>query len=26
MEHPFNPGLMQEALVSEAKTALNSTH
>jgi DNA polymerase-3 subunit delta' len=26
MEHPFNPGLMQEALVSEAKTALNSPH
>ena len=26
MEHPFNPGLMQEALVSEAKTALNSGH
>ncbi len=25
MEHPFNPGLMQEALLSEAKTALNST-
>ncbi len=26
VEHPFNPGLMQEALVSEAKTALNSRH
>lgn len=24
MEHPFNPGLMQEALVSGAQTALNS--
>jgi DNA polymerase-3 subunit delta' len=24
MEHPFNPGLMQEALVSQAKSALNS--
>jgi DNA polymerase-3 subunit delta' len=23
MEHPFNPGLMQEALVAQAKTALN---
>jgi len=26
MEHPFNAGLMQEALVSQAKTALNSHH
>ncbi len=26
MEHPFNPGLMQEALLSEAKSALNSRH
>ena len=26
MEHPFNPGLMQEALLSEAKIALNSAH
>jgi len=24
MEHPFNPGLMQETLLSEAKIALNS--
>lgn len=24
MEHPFNPGLMQEALLSQAKNALNS--
>jgi DNA polymerase-3 subunit delta' len=24
MDHPFNPGLMQEALVEEARTALNS--
>jgi DNA polymerase III subunit delta' len=24
VEHPFNPGLMQEALVSQAKLALNS--
>ena len=24
MEHPFNPGLMQEALLSQAKTVLNS--
>ncbi len=24
MEHPFNPGLMQEALVGRAQTALNS--
>ena len=24
MEHPFNPGLMQEALISQAKIALNS--
>ena len=24
MEHPFNPGLMQEALMSEARIALNS--
>jgi DNA polymerase III subunit delta' len=26
MEHAFNPGLMMEALVSQAKTALNSRH
>ena len=26
MEHPFNPGLMQEALLSQAKIALNSGH
>lgn len=26
MEHPFNAGLMLEALVAEAKTALNSLH
>jgi len=26
MEHPFNAGLMLEALVAQAKTALNSTH
>ena len=26
MEHPFNPGLMQEALLSQAKSALNSKH
>lgn len=26
MEHPFNPGLMHEALVSQAKNALNSPH
>lgn len=26
MEHPFNPGLMQEALLDEAKIALNSRH
>jgi DNA polymerase-3 subunit delta' len=26
MEHPFNPGLMIEALLSQAKIALNSTH
>lgn len=26
MEHPFNPGLMQEALLSEARIALNSRH
>jgi DNA polymerase-3 subunit delta' len=26
MEHPFNPGLMQEALVEQARTALNSVH
>lgn len=26
MDHPFNPGLMQEALVGQAKTALNSHH
>ncbi len=26
MEHPFNPGLMQEALLSEARNALNSRH
>lgn len=25
MDHPFNPGLMQEALVGRAQTALNST-
>jgi DNA polymerase-3 subunit delta' len=25
-EHPFNPGLMMEALVSQAKNALNSGH
>jgi DNA polymerase-3 subunit delta' len=24
VEHPFNPGLMQEALVSQAQLALNS--
>lgn len=24
MDHPFNPGLMQEALVEQARTALNS--
>jgi DNA polymerase III subunit delta' len=24
MDHPFNPGLMQEALVDQARTALNS--
>jgi DNA polymerase-3 subunit delta' len=24
VEHPFNPGLMLEALVSEARAALNS--
>ena len=24
VEHPFNPGLMQEALVSQAQSALNS--
>ena len=26
MDHPFNPGLMQEALVAQARTALNSAH
>ena len=26
MEHTFNPGLMQEALVSQARSALNSGH
>ncbi len=26
MEHPFNPGLMQEALLSQARNALNSRH
>jgi DNA polymerase-3 subunit delta' len=26
MDHPFNPGLMQEALVEQARTALNSTY
>lgn len=26
MEHPFNTGLMQEALVAQAKTALNSVY
>ena len=26
MDHPFNAGLMQEALVGQAETALNSTH
>ena len=26
MDHPFNAGLMQEALVGQAKTALNSVH
>lgn len=26
VEHPFNPGLMLEALVSQAKNALNSRH
>lgn len=26
MEHPFNAGLMLEALVAQAKTALNSAH
>lgn len=26
MDHPFNAGLMQEALVSQAQTALNSRH
>jgi DNA polymerase-3 subunit delta' len=26
MEHPFNAGLMQEALVAQAKTVLNSRH
>lgn len=26
MEHPFNPGLMLEALVSQAQNALNSEH
>lgn len=26
MEHPFNAGLMQEALVEQARTALNSAH
>ena len=26
VEHPFNAGLMQEALVNQAQNALNSTH
>jgi DNA polymerase-3 subunit delta' len=26
MDHPFNGGLMQEALVEQARTALNSVH
>jgi DNA polymerase-3 subunit delta' len=26
MDHPFNPGLMQEALVEQARTALNSPY
>ncbi len=26
MDHPFNAGLLQEALVSQAQTALNSRH
>jgi DNA polymerase-3 subunit delta' len=26
MDHPFNPGLMYEALLSQAKNALNSSH
>jgi len=26
MDHPFNAGLMQEALVEQARTALNSAH
>ncbi|HPW84621.1 MAG TPA: DNA polymerase III subunit delta' [Rhodoferax sp.] len=26
MDHPFNAGLQQEALVAQAQTALNSTH
>lgn len=26
MEHPFNPGLMHEALLSQARNALNSRH
>jgi DNA polymerase-3 subunit delta' len=26
VDHPFNPGLMQEALVEQARTALNSVH
>ena len=26
VEHPFNPGLMREALMSQAKSALNSGH
>jgi DNA polymerase-3 subunit delta' len=26
MDHPFNVGLMQEALVAQARTALNSAH
>ena len=26
MDHPFNAGLMQEALVEQARTALNSVH
>lgn len=26
MDHPFNTGLMQEALVEQARTALNSAH
>jgi DNA polymerase-3 subunit delta' len=26
MDHPFNPGLLQEALVEQARSALNSVH